>query len=432
MQRKPFFLGLTLAGLALRILFLLLEPSARLVGDEHTWTAWGAEIASPAVAFSPAATRLIFYPPAYPYFIAASSSLFGSLAAVKWCQLFASVLLIPAVGRVGAATLGVRAGAAAAAIAAFYPDLVWFSVHFWSETLFLTLLWWAFERLIAADQDGDRAAALFAGALWGLAILTRETALYFAPFAASWLVLGRSRPGALARGAAFFLAAACTVLPWTARNLVVYDAFVPVSTAGGLNLWQGNARGSREEVYALYAQVPGRIEKYRHARSMGLAAIAARQPGWIFEKLRDEMPRFWEADSLALAHLRREAYGPVSGLAYRLAWLACVGPYLLLLALFITGVMWAPFGRSQALLLSFAAYYTLLHVATHGFARYRLPLMPMLFVYAAFAWASWRGALTRPVAGRRAVLGALLALGLGASVVSSFLQPEAAEEAPPQ
>ena len=174
MQRKPFFLGLTLAGLALRILFLLLEPSARLVGDEHTWTAWGAEIASPAVAFSPAATRLIFYPPAYPYFIAASSSLFGSLAAVKWCQLFASVLLIPAVGRVGAAALGVRAGAAAAAIAAFYPDLVWFSVHFWSETLFMTLLWWAFERLIAADQDGDRAAALFAGALWGLAILTRR------------------------------------------------------------------------------------------------------------------------------------------------------------------------------------------------------------------------------------------------------------------
>ncbi len=432
MERKPFFLRLTLAGLALRILFLLLEPSARLVGDEHTWTAWGAEIASPAVGFSPAATRLIFYPPAYPYFIAASVSLFGSLAAVKWCQVFASALLIPAVGRVGAATLGLRAGAAAATIVAFYPDLVWFSVHFWSETLFLVLLWWALERLIAADQDGDREAALFAGLLYGLAILTRETALYFAPLAAAWLALGRSRPGALARGAAFFLAAACTVLPWTARNLVVYDAFVPVSTAGGLNLWQGNAPQSREEIYALYAEVPGRIEKYRHARSMGLAAIAARQPGWIVEKLRDEMPRFWEADSLALAHLRREAYGPASALAYRLAWLACFLPYLCVLASFVAGVTRAPLGRSQALLLGFAAYYTLLHVATHGFARYRLPLMPTLFVYAAFAWVAWREGPTRPLETRRLLLGALLALVLGASLVTSLLQPDQAEEAPPQ
>ncbi len=431
MEPKPFFLRLTLAGLALRILFLLLEPTAQLVGDEHAWTAWGAEIASPAVAFSPTATRLIFYPPVYPYFIAVSLGLFGSLTAAKWCQVFVSALLIPAVGRVGAAVLGVRAGAAAAAIAAFYPDLVWFSAHFWSETLFLVLLWWAFERLVAADIEGDRAAALFAGLLYGLAILTRETALYFAPLAAIWLALGRARRRALARGTAFLLAAACTVLPWTARNLVVYDALVPVSTAGGLNLWQGNAGLSREEVYALYAQVPGRIEKYRHARHMGLAVIAARQPEWIFEKLRDEMPRLWEADSLALAHLRREAYGPVSALGYRLAWLASVVPYLVVLALFVVGVMRAPVARSQALLLGFGAYYTLLHVATHGFARYRLPLLPLLFVYAGLAWDAWRGPLAPPFQARRWVLGALLGLVLGASVAMSLVQSQQAEEAPP-
>jgi len=432
MERKPFFLRLTLAGLLVRILFLLLEPSARLVGDEHTWTAWGTEIASPAVAFSPATTRLIFYPPVYPYFIAASLWLFGALSAAKWCQVFVAALLVPAVGRVGTAALGRRTGTLAAGIAAFYPDLVWFSVHFWSETLFLVLLWWAFERLIAADDEGDRPAALLAGLLYGLAILTRETALYFVPFAAAWLFLNRARPGAPARSAAFLLAATLTVLPWTARNLVVYDAFVPVSTAGGLNLWQGNARLSREEVYALYAQVPGRIEKYRHARRMGLAAIAARQPGWIFEKLRDELPRFWEADSLALAHLRRQAYGPVSAFGYRLAWITSIVPYLLVLALFVSGVTWAPFERSSLLLLGFGAYHVLLHVATHGFARYRLPLMPLLFIYAGFAWEAWLTPSTRGVGGRRAVVRALLGLVLGASVLGSLLEPEESEEAPPQ
>jgi 4-amino-4-deoxy-L-arabinose transferase-like glycosyltransferase len=429
MERAQGFVRLTLAGLAARILFLLLEPAARLVGDEHTWTAWGQDVASAAVWFSPTATRLIFYPPVYPYFIAAPLALFGSFTAVQWCQVLASALLVPAVGRVGAATFGARAGTLAAAFAAFYPDLIWYSTHFWSESVFLVLLWWAFERLIVADRDGDRAVALSAGLLYGLAILTRETALYFAPLAALWLASGR--PRAIGRGAAFVLAAFLVVAPWTYRNYVVYDAFVPVSTAGGLNLWQGNARLSREEVYALYAQVPGRIEKYRHAQRAGLAAIAERQPAWLFEKLTAELPRFWEADSLALAHIRRGAYGVVTTAAYRVAAVVLVAPYLALLALFVAGVARARFDRRVLLLLGFLAYYTLLHVATHGFARYRLPIVPVLFAFAASAVALWRAGEWRALDARRRTLAVVLALTLGVSVAVGFAERPAAEEAPP-
>lgn len=429
MERARGFVRLTLAGLAARIAFLLLEPAARLVGDEHTWTAWGQDVA--AAAFSPTATRLIFYPPVYPYFIALPLALFGSFAAVKWCQVLLSALLIPAVGRVADAGFGRRAGTVAAAFAAFYPDLVWYSTHFWSETVFLVLLWWAFERLIAADRDGDRGAAWLAGLLYGLAILTRETALYFAPVAALWLALSRERPGAPRRGAALLLVAALVVVPWTLRNAVVYGAFVPVSTAGGLNLWQGNARLSREEVYALYAQVPGRIEKYRTAQREGVKAIVDRQPAWLFEKLAAEMPRFWEADSLALAHMRREAYGVVSPWAYRAAAVVVVGPYLALLLAFVAGVAQARLDRRAVLLLSFVAYYTLLHVATHGFARYRLPIVPVLFVFAAAALAAgadaWRG-----LRGRRLAVAVVLGLTLGVSVAASVVEGPAAEEAPPQ
>ncbi len=432
MERARGFVRLTLAGLAARIAFLLLEPAARLVGDEHTWTAWGQDVASAAVGFSPTATRLIFYPPVYPYFIAAPLALFGTLTAVKWCQVLLSPLLIPAVGRVADATFGRRAGTIAAVFTAFYPDLVWYSTHFWSETVFLVLLWWAFERLIAADRDGDRTAALLAGLLYGLAILTRETALYFAPVAALWLGVSRERPAALRRAAAFLLVAFLVVVPWTVRNYVVYGAFVPVSTAGGLNLWQGNARLSREEVYALYARVPGRIEKYRTGQREGLKAIAERQPAWLFEKLVAEMPRFWEADSLALAHIRREAYGAVGPSAYRAAAVVLVAPYLALLALFVAGVAQARLDRRAALLLGFVAYYTLLHVATHGFARYRLPIVPVLVVFAAGAVAAWREGAWRPLDGRRRALALALGLILGASVVASVVERPAFEEAPPQ
>lgn len=418
---------LTLLGLALRVAFVLLEPPVRLIGDEHTWTGWALELLTPEVRFDPAASRMLFYPPLYPYFLAGVLGLTASWTAVKLVQAAIGALLVPAVARVGGTLFGERAGIAAAAIVAFYPDLVWFSAHFWSETLFLVLLWWAFERLLAADAGGGRESALAAGLLFGLAILTRETALYFAPLAAVWLYW----PARRARLAGAFLVSAClVVVPWTFRNSVAYGAFVPVSTAGGLNLWQGNARLTREEVYVEYAKVPGRVAKYQHARRMGLQAIRDRQPGWLFEKLRDEMPTFWEADSLALAQIDRLAYGPVAEGPRRAIGVLVVAPYLLLLAPFVLGLAGAPRRRGATLLVAFLVYYTLLHVATHGFARYRLPIMPIVFVFAALALADPRGLVAR-LRPRQWLVAGVLALVLGASVAPSLAEPSAQEETPP-
>ena len=416
---------LTVAALALRVLFVILEPPARLVGDEHTWTGWTLELLSAEVRFDPAASRILFYPPLYPYFLASLYGLFGSWTAVKLGQAILGALLVPAVMRVTARALGQRAGIVAAVIAAMYPDLVWFSAHFWSETLFLVLLWWGFERLLAAHASGARVDALAAGLLFGLAILTRETALYFVPIAALWLL---GRPARPRLAAAFALAATLVVLPWTGRNWVVWSAFVPVSTAGGLNLWQGNARLTREQVYAKYAQIPGRVAKYRYARQKGIEAIRERQPGWLFEKLRAEMPRFWEADSLALAHIDREAYGPAPPRLRHFAGFVFVAPYLALLLPFALGVAAAPLGRSTGLLLGFLAYYNLLHLVTHGFARYRLPIMPVVFAFAAFALveARWRG-----LPARRLAVAALLAGALALSVAPSLREALPGEETAP-
>src|SRR5713226_2565865 len=179
---------LTVAGLLVRVAFLLIEPATAPVADETVWTTWGAQVlASPEVSFSPIRFRLIFHPPLYPYFIGASYALFGSLQAVKALQAVVGALLVPAVGGVGRWAFGRREGLAAAAVTALYPELVWFSVHFWAETLFLTLLWWGFERMLAADKKGSVRTAALAGLLFGLATLTRETLLYFVPLAALWL-----------------------------------------------------------------------------------------------------------------------------------------------------------------------------------------------------------------------------------------------------
>jgi hypothetical protein len=373
---------LTLAGLIARAALLALEPETSPVADERTWTEWARIVAARPSPFS---HKMIFHPPLYPYFLAGPYALTGSFALAKALQVALASLLVPAVGRVGALTLGRQAGVAAAAIAAFYPELVWFSFHFWVENVFLVLLWWGFERLLAADRHGRLRDAVAAGVLWGAAVLARETALYFLPVAAAWLALRRGR-GGVARAAALAAAAVLTIAPWTYRNWVAFEAFVPVSTAGGQNLFQGNARIPRDETYRMVDEVQGRIEQYRYARGMGLAAIRERQPAWIFEKIGEQMPMFWEAESMALIHVKRGAYGKVRPAAALALSAAMLLPYLAVLVFAVRALTTLPAVRGLPLLLLFVAYYNAIHVVAHGFNRYRLPVMPVLFLVAAWGW----------------------------------------------
>jgi len=479
-------LVVTLAALALRAAFVFWEPANRIAGDEITWTTWaiGARegLLSPRVGFSPFRWELIFYPPLYPYFIASLVELLGSLAAVKWAQALVAALLVPAVGRLGAMAFGRRAGLLAAIIAAAYPELVWYTAHFWSEILFLTLAWWGFERLMRSDQLAGvepapassrlarvarallpvavlpaavrlvwghdlepgagalyltatvltllvlwwlarrnlaaRDSAIAAGLLFGLAILTRETLLYFTPLAALWLARreARGRP----RTVLFLAAVVLVVAPWTYRNYVVTHALVPVATSGSLNLWQGNTALPRDEVYRRSEAVRGpghvRIAQRRYQQRMAIQEILSRQPWWAFEKLASEMPRFWEADSLVLIHLeQKRAYGQAPRATDIAVSAVVLAPYLLVLVLALWGGLRMPWGRPAVLLLLFLVFYNGLHVVSHGFSRYRLPVMPVVFLVA--------GCGTLPALGGGSRVWRRALVGLAAGTLALSLVP---------
>ncbi len=428
---------LTLLGLVARLVFLWLEPRCELTGDEPSWIAIGQnELGRPNRGLWPLRIRLIFYPPVYPYFIAVIGRLFGSVRAVLWAQAFLGALLVPAVGRVGRLAFGRRAGLVAAGIAAFYPELLWYSAHYLSETVYLVLLWWAIERTLAADVCRSARAAAAAGLLWAAATLTRELSLYLVPFAVAWLLRrplaacfrrwtrrssleGGPTRSLLVRAAVLVFTTAVTIAPWTVRNALVYHAFVPVSTMGSLNLWQGNTTLTHTEIYEVLSSQGDPIQQDRYCRRMAWHSIAARQPFWIAEKLREQMPEFWKAGSEVLDHLvGREACGPQD--EKRLVWIeaAFVGPYLALLGLFLIGLARLRVdGRASWLLLLLLAYNAA-HVVAYATTRFRLPVLPVLFVIAASAIA--RDPLRPPARWTRLRLALLVALVL---LTLATLQP---------
>jgi hypothetical protein len=60
-------------------------------------------------------------------------------------------------------------------------------------------------------------------------------------------------------------------------------------------------------------------------------------------------------------------------------------------------------------------------VVAYGFPRYRLPILPAVFLFAAAGWVAWRAGTLLPGAGRRA-LALALAGGLAIALIPGYAE----------
>jgi hypothetical protein len=147
---------------------------------------------------------------------------------------------------IGSRLSGPLAGLVAAVVVAGYPALLQYQGMLMTEPLAVTLLAATLLAFLWAG-DGRRARAwVLPGLLLGMLALVRPDYLLFAPLLAI-VALFRARgsnggwkPG-LAAGALLLVAFLLPIVPWTIRNAIVLDRFVPVSTGGGKALYVGTA-----------------------------------------------------------------------------------------------------------------------------------------------------------------------------------------------
>ena len=146
-----------------------------------------------------------------------------------------STLVVALIGVVAAQLWGRLAGLAAMALAAVYVPLIPVGGAVMSEPLFAALLLAALAAVIQHRRSTHRwRGCCSAGVLAGLAMLTRANALILLlPLGSRSGPRPRLSPRALAPPAVLVVVALLTVSPWTIRNAVGFDRFVPVSTQLG-------------------------------------------------------------------------------------------------------------------------------------------------------------------------------------------------------
>ena len=180
--------------------------------------------------------------PFYPIFLSMIYRFFGhNYLAAKIVQCIASAATVTAIYTIAIRTFRQKTTAVVAgAVAAFYLPFIYYAHCLLTETLFVFFLVLAVLLLIETTQKRSFRLALMAGAVSGLAALTRAAMVCLIPFFAIWLiaVFRREIKTLLRIGVGFSMAIIVVLSPWLIRNYKVHGQPF-FATTGMRHLWNG-------------------------------------------------------------------------------------------------------------------------------------------------------------------------------------------------
>lgn len=352
-------------------------------GDSDLYLALATNLAERRGYVDPTTLAPTAYRPVgYPAFVAGLWAVtgVGNMVVLKAVEAVIGAGTCALVAVLAWRLFGSRAGLLAGVIAVLYPALIYYPSAVMTENLF-TFLLMAFAVLLHEAYERD-ANILYvaAGLMLGLAILTRPILLLMPAFVGVWALLSYRRLMPAMRVALVVgLSTLVVVAPWTARNIVVMDGFVTVSTNGGLSFWQNNnpvgfADRNDDGRWRPYTELPhadelaalDELDREARAYELALEAISA-QPALVPRHMAEKLWNFWDPV-------------PDRSQAEMLASALSFGPVLLLAA----GGMVV----DRRLGTRIAPYVIVLFVVSAavyaGRPRTRFPIEPFLITYAAF------------------------------------------------
>jgi tetratricopeptide (TPR) repeat protein len=369
---------------------------------------------------------VFFRAPLYPYFLAAVYKLFGhNYFAARLIQFIIGSLSCVLVYLLGRKVFNRRVAIIAGVMASLYGVLIYYEGELLLPVLevFLNLLF--IFACIKARERVSYKLWFLSGLLLGLSALVRPNILLVGAALFIWIVLKPNSqdkirfPRARSKKSLLYpvylvLGAILLILPITLRNYIKGHDFVLISSQGGMNFYIGNNPksdgataifpggsatwwGSYEDAVRLAEKKEGRplkpseISGFWYKEGLG---FALNQPFQFLKLMLKKFALFWNGNELSN---NRDFYffARSAPILKPLIWIFIIYfPFGFIAVLALTGVILFHLKSSfrvvkerdyAQLLEIFIFVYMLSVILFFVTARYRVPVLPILLIFAAFA-----------------------------------------------
>ena len=416
-------LAVLAVALMLRFLYLphimALPTWGHPVMDAAYHDDWAREVASGTLS----GDQPFFRAPLYPYALGLLyRATGGSYAIPRVLQFIMGALTALLTYAIARKLLGRLAGIVSGLLAAVYPVLIYFEGELLTETLFVFLIMLSLHLFTRGVESRRGRTWLLAGLSLGAALITRPTIAIFIPFAVLGAILLAKRR--LAYALLVVAGVIIMLAPVTIHNASVSGEFIPLVWQGGLNFYLGNNPAAdgwsatspelRKDWWGGYydqitipEQEYGRDLRYREISDYwtrkGLDYIHSDPAGWVRLMLR-KTAFFWGSyefpNNLDYNFMKLHSWV----LRNPLVTFATTAP-LAVLGLIVL----APAARKLFFLYAFFLSFFAGTVAFFVCSRYRMPVLPVMMIFAGGAVAYIVGSIRSRKATRLAVSAAVLA-----------------------
>lgn len=327
-------------------------------------------------------TLLVQRMPGYPAMVAAVGA---KVWAVQLVQIGLDVLTAIGAFVLARRWLDDRAGLIAAGFVLLHPFLAFFSGLVLSESAYTCLLTWSVVGLTAPGVASWHWLGLCCGAASiyfrpaGLPMTVGVVAAcsLVATTRANWSPIARQTKWPIPPMLTAVLVCGLALLPWIFRNQARLGQFIPLTTNGGITLYDGwnfdNTTGGSDQSFV--ARMPqlgtmNEVERDAYLRQKAWKEAVAK-PKRSAILMAKKLGRTWSPIPLS----RSDSLG---------VWIVGIGFYGSLWLLTLVGLRKSEIGIwRKVVLLTPVLIVTVLHVLSVGSMRYRLPAEPMAAVLAA-------------------------------------------------
>jgi 4-amino-4-deoxy-L-arabinose transferase-like glycosyltransferase len=339
-----------------------------------------------------------FRPPLFPVMIALIWFIAGkSIAAIIGANVILGSLTVGLTYLTARRVFDRSTAVLAAGALAIGPMTSFFTVTVLTESLFtflivLSIYLWGTGRAVAA------------GVVFGLSTLARPTVLPFLLFLALLTVLPGWRP-LWRRHVTILTVAMCVIGVWTLRNIIVFQQFAAVASAGtgvnllcgtletdvGGNVWNGTAWAPLDLKTNPVTRVDSDADEFtvdKVRRDRAVSRITSEPAQWLVARAKQYPKLFIDNGDYFLGSANLPIRTAIAEGSWGVAMFksAFIAANMILIALAAIGLWWMR-GRliETSNIWLFPLFGALIHLPMWIEPRYYLPMMPMVFIMAAHA-----------------------------------------------